>query len=387
MSAAARGFSLLATLAILAAPPAAWSQEWRASARVGRVSYKALPPAPPPARPPCSAWAAPRCATGSACRPRSRWATTRSGRCSAGGSAWRPGAPPGCCSISLATDSSSGRARPAPERRRRARCPSFRSRLLAAPHRIRPAKASGGEAMAAGFAGSAPLRTRGSRGRGGAAEPAGRRDRRSGRSRPATRGSRSRWPPSPCRPRAAPGWTTASRTPTSAPPSSTPGVRSSSGARWADGWRAASTARPGRRAPARASVPGSSCSSADAATRSTRSISPPPRRPTGPGSACASAAAEAWPRRCLRAPATGARSSPSPRVPRRAGRPSPATSPGGSRCRCSATALAGPTQRSSSRGRYHYAFVAEDGTWFVPESVPGRQDDGMGGHVAVLVVS
>ena len=28
---------------------------------------------------------------------------------------------------------------------------------------------------------------------------------------------------------------------------------------------------------------------------------------------------------------------------------------------------------------YHYAFVAEDGTWFVPESVPGRQDDGMGG--------
>lgn len=38
-------------------------------------------------------------------------------------------------------------------------------------------------------------------------------------------------------------------------------------------------------------------------------------------------------------------------------------------------------------GVYHYAFVGEDGTWFVPESVPGRQDDGMGGHVAVLVVS
>ena len=37
-------------------------------------------------------------------------------------------------------------------------------------------------------------------------------------------------------------------------------------------------------------------------------------------------------------------------------------------------------------GVYHYAFVAADGTWFVPESVPGRQDDGMGGHVAVLVV-
>jgi hypothetical protein len=55
-----------------------------------------------------------------------------------------------------------------------------------------------------------------------------------------------------------------------------------------------------------------------------------------------------------------------------------------------------PMQRDGSRwtyaaqlapGVYHYAFVAEDGTWFVPESVPGRQDDGMGGHVAVLVVS
>jgi hypothetical protein len=38
-------------------------------------------------------------------------------------------------------------------------------------------------------------------------------------------------------------------------------------------------------------------------------------------------------------------------------------------------------------GVYYYAFVAEDGTWFVPEAVPGRQSDGMGGHVAVLVVS
>jgi hypothetical protein len=37
-------------------------------------------------------------------------------------------------------------------------------------------------------------------------------------------------------------------------------------------------------------------------------------------------------------------------------------------------------------GVYHYSFVAADGTWFVPASVPGRQDDGMGGHVAVLVV-
>jgi hypothetical protein len=38
-------------------------------------------------------------------------------------------------------------------------------------------------------------------------------------------------------------------------------------------------------------------------------------------------------------------------------------------------------------GVYHYAFVREDGTWFVPETVPGRQRDGMGGWVAVLVVS
>jgi hypothetical protein len=37
-------------------------------------------------------------------------------------------------------------------------------------------------------------------------------------------------------------------------------------------------------------------------------------------------------------------------------------------------------------GVYRYAFVAGDGTWFVPESVAGRQDDDMGGHVAVLVV-
>jgi AMP-activated protein kinase-like protein len=37
-------------------------------------------------------------------------------------------------------------------------------------------------------------------------------------------------------------------------------------------------------------------------------------------------------------------------------------------------------------GVYHYAFVGEDGTWFVPASVPGRQSDGMGGQVAVLVV-
>lgn len=37
-------------------------------------------------------------------------------------------------------------------------------------------------------------------------------------------------------------------------------------------------------------------------------------------------------------------------------------------------------------GVYNYSFVRPDGTWFVPESVAGRRDDGMGGHVAVLVV-
>lgn len=37
-------------------------------------------------------------------------------------------------------------------------------------------------------------------------------------------------------------------------------------------------------------------------------------------------------------------------------------------------------------GVYEYAFVGADGEWFVPESVPGRRDDGMGGYVAILVV-
>ncbi len=55
-----------------------------------------------------------------------------------------------------------------------------------------------------------------------------------------------------------------------------------------------------------------------------------------------------------------------------------------------------PMQRDGDRwtftahlapGVYHYAFVTADGKWFVPESVPGRQSDGMGGEVAVLVVS
>jgi hypothetical protein len=37
-------------------------------------------------------------------------------------------------------------------------------------------------------------------------------------------------------------------------------------------------------------------------------------------------------------------------------------------------------------GAYHYAFRSATGEWFVPSSTPGRRDDGMGGHVAVLMV-
>lgn len=37
-------------------------------------------------------------------------------------------------------------------------------------------------------------------------------------------------------------------------------------------------------------------------------------------------------------------------------------------------------------GVYNYAFVSANGEWFVPENLPGRKDDGMGGQVAVLVV-
>jgi hypothetical protein len=38
-------------------------------------------------------------------------------------------------------------------------------------------------------------------------------------------------------------------------------------------------------------------------------------------------------------------------------------------------------------GLYNYAFVDAQGEWFVPENHPGRKSDGMGGAVAVLVVS
>ena len=38
-------------------------------------------------------------------------------------------------------------------------------------------------------------------------------------------------------------------------------------------------------------------------------------------------------------------------------------------------------------GVYQYSFRSASGEWFVPASTPGRRDDGMGGHDAVLVVS
>lgn len=38
-------------------------------------------------------------------------------------------------------------------------------------------------------------------------------------------------------------------------------------------------------------------------------------------------------------------------------------------------------------GTYRYAFRTPSGVWFVPESVPSRRSDGMGGFVALLVVS
>jgi hypothetical protein len=37
-------------------------------------------------------------------------------------------------------------------------------------------------------------------------------------------------------------------------------------------------------------------------------------------------------------------------------------------------------------GVYRFAFRSADGEWFVPESIPNRTDDGMGGSVAVMVV-
>jgi len=39
-----------------------------------------------------------------------------------------------------------------------------------------------------------------------------------------------------------------------------------------------------------------------------------------------------------------------------------------------------------AKGVYHYAFRSAKGDWFVPASIAGRRDDGMGGQVAVLVV-
>lgn len=42
---------------------------------------------------------------------------------------------------------------------------------------------------------------------------------------------------------------------------------------------------------------------------------------------------------------------------------------------------------SLAPGVYHYTFRSANGDWFVPPSTAGRRDDGMGGYVAVLVVS
>ncbi len=42
---------------------------------------------------------------------------------------------------------------------------------------------------------------------------------------------------------------------------------------------------------------------------------------------------------------------------------------------------------SLAPGVYHYAFRSGSGDWFVPASASGRRSDGMGGHVALLVVS
>ena len=42
---------------------------------------------------------------------------------------------------------------------------------------------------------------------------------------------------------------------------------------------------------------------------------------------------------------------------------------------------------SLTPGVYHYTFRSATGDWFVPASTAGRRDDGMGGYVAVLVVS
>ena len=39
-----------------------------------------------------------------------------------------------------------------------------------------------------------------------------------------------------------------------------------------------------------------------------------------------------------------------------------------------------------SKGVYQFSFVSAQGKFFVPEKYPGRKSDGMGGHVAVLVV-
>jgi hypothetical protein len=45
------------------------------------------------------------------------------------------------------------------------------------------------------------------------------------------------------------------------------------------------------------------------------------------------------------------------------------------------------TRLTLAPGVYHYAFRSGSGDWFVPASTRGRRSDGMGGYVALLVVS
>ncbi|HUG39415.1 MAG TPA: glycogen-binding domain-containing protein [Longimicrobiales bacterium] len=44
------------------------------------------------------------------------------------------------------------------------------------------------------------------------------------------------------------------------------------------------------------------------------------------------------------------------------------------------------TELRLGAGVYEYAFVAPDGSWFVPEGTPGRKPDGFGGFIATIVV-
>ncbi len=205
--------------------------------------------------------------------------------------------------------------------------------------------------MAGGFAGSPRLRSRPARAsrRSGAGSAA---CSRSGRSRTVMPGSRSRWRRSRCRPKPGSGWTTAPRT-------RTPAGHSSTGAGplqlWGSlgQWVAGGLDRRGvvgRRRHRVASQDRAPAGRPRQRVRSALSLRRPRRR-SGPGSACASGARARCARRCPAARTTAGRSSGSRPAPRRAGRPSPATSPAGSRCRCSATGRTGPIRLEARPGR------------------------------------